>query len=149
MARELVTSVEIDAPPEVVWQIMTDFNRFAQWNPFIRFASGKATQGSQLQVQMRSPNGRGMTFHPVILVAEPGRELRWLGRFLLPGVFDGEHRFYIESLSKERVRFVQSESFSGLLVPFFWRSLNTQTRQGFEEMNSALKLQAEHYSLVG
>jgi hypothetical protein len=91
-----------------------------------------------------------MMFRPVVLVAEAERELRWLGRFLFAGVFagvfDGEHRFQIEPLSDRRVRFVQSEAFFGLLVPFFWRSLDTQTRKGFEEMNQALKLRAEHYS---
>lgn len=148
LARELITSVEIDAPPQVVWQILTDFDRFPQWNPFIRSVSGEAKQGEQLQVQIQSPSGNGMTFAPVVLVADPGRELCWLGRFLLPGIFDGEHYFYIKSLSKHRVKFVQSESFSGLLVPFFWRSLDTQTRQGFEQMNCALKLRAEHFSML-
>lgn len=87
-----------------------------------------------------------MMFRPVVLVAEAERELRWLGRFLFAGVFDGEHRFQIEPLSDRRVRFMHSEALSGLLVPFFWRSLDTQTRKGFEEMNQALKLRAEHYS---
>ena len=73
-----------------------------------------------------------MTFHPVVLVAELERELRWLGRLFVPGLFDGEHRFLIEPLSEHRVRFVHSEVFSGLLLPLLWRSLDTQTRQGFE-----------------
>ncbi len=32
------------------------------------------------------------TFRPTVLVAEPNRELRWLGRLFMPGPFDGEHR---------------------------------------------------------
>jgi hypothetical protein len=44
---------------------------------------------------------------------------------------------------ENRTRFVHREVFSGLLVPFLWNSLNKQTRQGFEEMNRALKMQVE------
>lgn len=143
MSRKLITSIEINASPNAVWQVLTDFSRFPQWNPFIRSISGEVTQGAQLHVQVQPPDGDGMTFHPKVLVAEPGHELRWLGRFLLPGIFDGEHCFQIEPLSEHRVRFVHSEVFSGLLVPLLWSSLDIKTRQGFEEMNQALKLQAE------
>jgi hypothetical protein len=146
MARQLITSIEIDAPPNIVWDVLTDFTRFDQWNPFIHSVNGEATRGAQLQVQLHPPGGDGMKFRPVVLVAEAERELRWLGRFLFPGVFDGEHSFQIVPLSDRQVRFVHSEVFSGLLVPFFWRSLDTQTREGFEAMNRALKLRAEHYS---
>lgn len=38
-----------------------------------------------------------MTFHPVVLVAVQERELRWLGRLLIPGLFDGEHTFQLDS----------------------------------------------------
>jgi hypothetical protein len=146
MARQIFTSIEIDATPNVVWEVLTDFKRFDQWNPFIRSVTGEAIRGTQLQVQIHPPDGDGMVFRPVVLVAEAERELRWLGRFLFAGVFDGEHSFQIEPLSAHRVRFMHSEAFSGLLVPFFWRSLDTQTRKGFEEMNQALKSRAENYS---
>jgi len=84
-----------------------------------------------------------MTFRPEVLKAEPNRELRWLGHLLVPGLFDGEHIFTIEPLDANRVRFVQHEIFTGLLVPLLARGLNTETLRGFEEMNHALKMQAE------
>ena len=86
----------------------------------------------------------GMTFKPTVLSIEPGRELRWIGRLLMPGLFDGEHAFTIEPLDVERVRFIQSEKFTGLLVflgTFMGVFRNTQT--GFEEMNQALKERSE------
>jgi hypothetical protein len=119
MARQIFTSIEIDAPPNIVWEVLTDFKHFDQWNPFIRSVTGEATRGTQLQVQIHPPDGDSMMFRPVVLVAEAERELRWLGRFLFAGVFDGEHCFQIEPLSDRRVRFMHSEAFSGLLVPFF------------------------------
>ncbi len=77
-----------------------------------------------------------------MLVAQPTRELRWLGRLLVPGLFDGEHSFQLEPLPGGRTHFVQRERFSGILVRPLGRTL-AKTRLGFEQMNSALKSEAE------
>lgn len=143
MAKEIITNIQINAPSGTVWQVLTDFSRYSQWNPFIRSIQGEARQGGTLEVSIQPPGGNGMTFRPVILDLQPGRELRWRGRLLLPGIFDGEHQFQIEPLGENHTRFVHREVFSGLLVPFLWSSLDKQTRQGFEEMNRALKMQIE------
>ena len=141
--KELHAEIEIDAPAERVWHLLTDFASYPQWNPFIRSIRGQLIRGEGLEVRIEPPGGRGMTFKPKVLNAEDNRELRWLGHLLVPGLFDGEHSFTIESLAKNRVRFVQREAFKGLLVPLFARSLETNTQRGFEEMNRALKERAE------
>ena len=44
---------------------------------------------------MQPPGGRGATLRPTVLEADPGRQLRWLGQLLLPGLFDGDHSFTV------------------------------------------------------
>ncbi len=141
--KELYSEIEIQASAERVWQLLTDFVSFPQWNPFIRRASGEIKPGGRLEVTIQPSGAQGMTFKPTVLAAEPNRELRWLGRVVLPGIFDGEHSFVIESLGANRVRFIQREIFNGLLVPLMARGLETDTQRGFEEMNQALKARAE------
>jgi hypothetical protein len=141
--KDLHSEIEIDAPAERVWHLLTDFASYPQWNLFIHSIRGQPIRGEGLEVRIEPPGGRGMTFKPKVLNAEDNRELRWLGHLLVPGLFDGEHSFTIESLAKNRVRFVQREAFKGLLVPLFARSLETNTQRGFEEMNRALKERAE------
>lgn len=141
--RTLVTEIEIDAPAGRVWQILTDFARYPEWNPFIPHAEGEVREGARLSVRIAPPGGTAMTFRPRLQRVVMERELRWLGRLLLPGIFDGAHVFEIEPLTDARVRFVQFEHFRGVLVPLFWRSLDTQTRAGFTAMNEALKARAE------
>jgi hypothetical protein len=141
--RELNTHIEINAPAQRVWQILTDFESYSRWNPFIRSLSGEPKEGSRLKVFIQAPGSRGMTFKPVVLKAEPSKELRWLGRLFVPGLFDGEHRFVIEPTGGSRVIFTQSEKFKGLLVPLLWKSLDKNTREGFNQMNEALKRLAE------
>ena len=141
--KEIVTEIEIAASAERVWDILTSFEQYSNWNPFIQKIDGKAEAGERLTVSIVPPGAKGMTFKPTLTRAVPGQELRWLGRFLLPGLFDGEHRFEIHPLTEKSVRFVQRENFGGLLVPLLWKSLGTQTRQGFNDMNTALKHRAE------
>jgi hypothetical protein len=141
--HQLQTEIEIQAAPDRVWRILTDFAAYPEWNPFIRFVRGVPQQGTRLEVRIQPSGTKGMTFRPSVLVADAGRELRWCGRLLLPGVFDGEHCFLIEVISGEKVRFQQSEQFSGVLVPIFRASLDRDTKRGFEEMNLALKALAE------
>ena len=41
MHHELHTEIDIDATPEVVWQVLTDLDRWADWNPFITSSVGQ------------------------------------------------------------------------------------------------------------
>jgi hypothetical protein len=144
--KQLHSEIEIKASAERVWQVLTNFAAFPQWNPFIRMASGEIRSGQRLEVHMQSSGARPMTFRPKVLKVEPNRELRWRGQLWIGGLFDGEHIFTIENIAPGRVRFVQREQFSGVLVPLLARSLDRDTKRGFEEMNQALKSQAEKTS---
>jgi hypothetical protein len=142
--KELRSEIDIQAPAEKVWQVLTDFASFPQWNPFIRRATGEVRVGAHLDVYIQPSGASGSGFKPTVLKVEPNRELRWLGQLLMPGLFDGEHVFLIEPLEEKRVRFVQREVFNGMLVPLLARSLDTNTRRGFDEMNQALKMRVEN-----
>ena len=141
--KELHSEIEIAARPERVWGILTDFASYPRWNPFIRHISGELEVGERLEVRLEPPDSRGITLRPTVLSAEPNRQLRWLGHLLVPGLFDGEHTLATELLDENRVRFVQHEAFKGVLVSLLARSLDNNTLRGFEEMNVALKEQAE------
>jgi hypothetical protein len=85
-----------------------------------------------------------MAFTPEVLTCEPEREFRWKGKFLVSGVFDGEHAFIISQISSSSCRFVHEETFSGVLVPLLMRGrMRTGTVAGFHAMNRAIKSRAE------
>ncbi len=136
--ENLRAEVEIDGTPEQVWETLTAFDAFGSWNPFIVAVEGEPVLGAKLKVRLAPPGGRGITMHPTVTDLEPGRVFAWLGRLGIAGVFDGAHRFELEPLPDGRTRFVQSEHFSGALVPLFRRSLRRHTLRGFVLMNEAL-----------
>jgi uncharacterized protein YndB with AHSA1/START domain len=76
MAKRLRTEIEVDADPERVWQVLTDFGAYAEWNPFMTQASGTAAVGERLTIRMEPEVGRAMTFRPTVLEAAPERRLR-------------------------------------------------------------------------
>jgi hypothetical protein len=87
--RLVETVIDIHASTARVWSILTDFSAYSTWNPFITAAEGEARSGVRLRITIAPPGRRRMTFRPVVPVAVPKQELRWLGRLLLPGLFDG------------------------------------------------------------
>jgi hypothetical protein len=139
----LHTEIEINASAEQVWAVLTDFPAYPEWNPFITSIEGHARHGERLSITIQPNEQKTMRFAPVVLSANVGRDLRWLGRFIAPGLFDGEHRFLIEPIDDGKVRLQHTEKFGGLLVLFLRRSLERDTRRGFERMNRALKERVE------
>jgi hypothetical protein len=139
---ELRTEIEIAAAPSAVWNVLIDFPRFRDWNPFIPSISGEVRVGARLEVLIASPSGREMTFRPKVLTLVPEQELRWRGHFLFRGLFDGEHFFRLVELGPGRTRFVHGENFSGILLRPM-TGLLTDTARGFVFMNQALKRRVE------
>ena len=135
--RTIETTIDIEAPPDAVWAVLTDFAAYPDWNPFMVSIAGDLETGAKLAVTMQNPGGRPTTFRPEVLRADEHR-LRWIGKVLLRGVFDGAHELRVD-VTPTGSRFVQREEFSGVLVPLFWRTLTTKTRAGFVAMNEALR----------
>jgi hypothetical protein len=140
--RQLSHTIEIAASPAEVWAVVSDTTSFPTWNPFIRKLEGELRTGARLSVTIEPPGRRSTNFRPTVLAAEPARELRWRGRVLIPGIFDGEHRFLLEPIASGGTRFTQSERFSGILVRLFSGNLDS-TELGFKQMNEAVKARAE------
>jgi hypothetical protein len=139
---ELRTEVQIARPPERVWEVLTDFSKYHEWNPFITNITGNLSAGSRLEVTLSPPEGREMTVRPTVTVSNGPNELRWLGHLWFKGLFDGEHFFQCHGLDSGHTRFVHGENFQGVLVRFVGHTL-TRVARGFVYMNQALKKRVE------
>ena len=136
--NEIRTEIEIEGTAQEVWDTLTDFESYSEWNTGFVKAAGRAKLGETLDITFSQKAGKTMDIHPTVLVAEPGRELRWLGRLLMPGIFDGEHRFEIHGTEPGRVTFVQAEQFRGVLVPFVRSMIEGNTLSMLQRVNADL-----------
>lgn len=135
-------TIDLAAPVDAVWKVLTDIESYSDWNPFLSIDRTPAAIGDRLLVTVR-PGRRTMTFRPTVTAFRPEREMSWVGRFLVRGLADGTHTFALSPLPNGDTRFSQREVFRGLLVPFLGAVLR-DTDAGFAAMNTALaaRLQA-------
>ena len=140
--RSIQADIEIAAPVETVWAEITAVASYVEWNPFITKFDGELTVGARPEVQIAPPRARSMTFRPTITEVSEGERVEWVGRVLMPGMFDGRHSFRLEAIADGRTRLTQAEQFSGVLVALTGGML-ARTQAGFEAMNEALRVRAE------
>jgi hypothetical protein len=122
---------------EAVWAELTNTKAFPTWNPFIQSLTGSLEVGARLEVRIAPPGGKPMTFRPTVTAVEANHRLEWLGRLVLPGVFDGRHSFTLSPVAGG-TRLTQAETFTGILV-LLTASTLAKTEEGFRTMNEALR----------
>lgn len=142
MATKIHTSININATPQQVWDVLMNFKEYPQWNPFIQSITGIPKVGHTIKVNLTD-----MTFTPLILKQQQYKELRWKGQLWLKGIFDGEHYFILSPNEQGGTLFEHGEIFSGLLVALVKNKVIPNTTQGFKTMNEALKQRVENLNL--
>lgn len=138
MQKTITTEININAKTSDVWNVLMDFTKYPEWNPFVTRIKGVPTVGEHLDIQLP-----GMKFKPIILRNDENEIFQWKGKLLFKGLFDGTHSFRLEESTDGSTTFIHSEDFEGLLVSLFSKKLDIDTRQGFIAMNEALKKRVE------
>ena len=144
--KMIFSSININATPQQVWAVLTDFAKYGEWNPFVRTFTGTPVVGEKVSITLHQPGGKPMTFTPTILQYNKYKELKWLGSLLMPYLFDGEHTFKLMDNGDGSTTLQQYEHFRGILVPFLAKMLDQQSLEGFRQMNEALKKRVEMIS---
>jgi hypothetical protein len=137
MSKIITSHLTLSASVEDVWETLIDLDGYRTWNPFITSGAGTVGVGERLELKIQLPGGRALAFKPWITAVEPHHYLEWLGHLGLPGIFDGRHSFRLTPRTAGRTLVQQSETFTGVLIPFAGPVL-ARTQAGFEAMNAAL-----------
>lgn len=144
MFRFLIRSdaVEIEAPIERVWEVLTDFGRYGEWNPF--------TTRVETDTEVGSPVDLYVTLGPLKLwqrerieVVDPPRLLVWSNRMGHSALLSARREQRLEALSATRCRYLTTDAFTGLLTPVVVLFFGWLVRNGFNTMAAALKERAE------
>lgn len=141
------TEIKIKSNPHRIWEILTNFGDYQNWNPFITKIRGKAIMNADLEISIRTSSGKNRIYHPTITKFEPFRELRWKGKSSIPSMFDGERIFMLEE-DTDQVNFIHKEIFSGFGTLFVGKKFELDLKNNFNQMNNALKEKAESEQLT-
>ena len=141
LTRVLDTHVDIDAPPQRVWEVLLDFPAWKDWNQFIPSVNGILEVGARLSIKVVPPGRKPMEFRPEVFVVRPFEEILWGGSFLWI-VYRGDHSIILEPRPGGGTRFRQRERFRGPMV-LFMGSMIKATEEGYHQMNQSLKQRVE------
>jgi hypothetical protein len=128
--------IQVSAPPEVVWEVLTDFGRWPEWNPEVKSMSfeGPLAPGSMF----RWKAGPG-TIVSTLEELDPPRYVRWRGRTMSIAAM---HEWRLEP--RDGGTHVETEeSFSGLIARLLRRSLQKQLDGALEQGLEHLKRESE------
>ncbi|HJT83092.1 MAG TPA: SRPBCC domain-containing protein [Nitrososphaeraceae archaeon] len=142
--KDLTTEIEINSSPQAVWDILTDFSNYPQWNPILTKVVGQLLIDNKLEIHITTIGGKSRIYHPKITKIVPNQELRWTGKFFLPQIFSGERIFLIEKVFNDKIKFVNKEIFSGIGIKLAPQKMENDILLSFKKMNEALKKTAEH-----
>ena len=133
------TEIDIDAPREIVWQVLTAIDRWPSWNPAVGSASleGALEEGSEF----RWKAGPG-TIVSKLEVVEAPRRLAWSGRSM------GIKAFHVHTLDERNGQTVvrTEESYEGLIARLFSGRLRKMLDRALKEGLQHLKTEAERQS---
>jgi uncharacterized protein YndB with AHSA1/START domain len=133
--------VEISAEPELVWDVLTAFERWPTWNPDVTSVSmhGDVAVGSEF----RWKAGLG-TITSTIQEVDPPRRITWTGRAL--GI-RAVHVWWLEP-SDGATTVLTEESYQGLVARLFRRplqkALDRALDNGLRFLKGEVERQAEH-----
>ncbi len=141
--REIRTEIEIAASPLKVWDILTDLDKWKEWNPIVNQASGNPTLGSKISITMSGKDGKDANnYTPLIIKFEESKSFHWRAEMMASFLFTNERIIELEETDLG-TRLIQIETFSGLLVSLFWGKMEKHVPAMLKSMNEALKELAE------
>ena len=79
-SKTVVNEVTVDASAATVWGILTDFNRYGDWNPVVTSISGERRLGAELDLALQRPGADVEELRPEIVIWRPERKFRWMSR---------------------------------------------------------------------
>ena len=140
--REFEVSIDISAPIDHVWDALTDIDKYGSWNPIVSKVEGVLEVGKQLHHTLIKPNGRLVSFSPVIESVNTGRGFTLSKSLIHPKLIHLVHHFELVDKSRTSTMFSQRWQCTGFIVPLLWGKL-MQRFKHFEKFNSAIKKRIE------
>lgn len=141
---EIEKVIEIEASAEKIYDILTDFKYYGEWNPLVRKVSGRPIVGQKLNIVITMDGESTQKMETEVVVNDRNRHLRWVGIFFFTWLFRGEHFFMIEPQnSSHTCIFRHGEKLTGILVPLLRWFYGEKLPRAYANMNSAIKMRAE------
>jgi hypothetical protein len=134
--------IGIQAPPEVIWEVVHDLALWHEWNPTYPRAEGEVRIGNVLTLDLALPGQPKQEIKARVLDWVPNEQLHWELR-MMGGLIKTLRYIEIAPLAETGCVVDNGELFGGLMGPSLGKRMRGPVRRGFLAMNEALKARAE------
>lgn len=135
--------VEVDAPAEVVWSVLTDFDRYGEWNPFISRCRADLTVGAPIDMTVQQLAPRPIRMREWIRGVTPGREFTYSMKPIPLGALRSKRTHTLISSAGDRTRYESRFELDGWLAPLVGLLFGRGFQRGFPAMTTAVAREAE------
>jgi len=134
--------IEIDAPPELVWDFIADFQGWDAWNPLYIRTRGRAIEGEKLNFTVSLEGMKPRAGSAQVTCVRPGELLEYQVS-TMAGLVKAQRFVAVEELSPTRCAVANGEIMAGPVGKLIARSVGSKVGKGLEGMNRALRQIAE------
>jgi hypothetical protein len=136
-------SLDIDAPSELVWEVITDLPRYGEWNPFVIGCKSSLVEGDPIDMRVQIFRQFAQPQREYIKSHVPGEKLCY-GLPPQPLSSLTSMRCHeVEPLGEGRCRYRSHFELSGWLAPVVKTLGGGPLGRGFAGMTAAIKQRAE------
>lgn len=138
-------TVEIEAPARVVWAVLTDMPRYAEWNPFCVRAVSTLEMGAAVDMTLVNYAVPG-TLVPnceYICAFEPERMISWEMVYSDFWPYPARRDQVIEPTGEASCRYFSTDAFLGANGIHVFRFAGPWVKRAFDDSALALKARAE------
>jgi hypothetical protein len=143
MALVIEHDLPVDAPPDLIWEVVTDLARYPEWNPFVVACASTLAVGDPIAMRVRLFGRWAQPQRERILEHERGRRLCYgLPRSRI-GALVSRRSHEVFARSDSRTRYVSRFELGGWLAPLVAMLLGNRLRAGFAAMSAGIAARAE------
>lgn len=134
--------IEIGAPAEAVWAVLSDLAGWADWNPVYSPPACVPRVGEAISATVTMPGGPAQPFTAEICAWEPNRRFSWHSS-VMDGQMTMTRYMEIDPAGANSCTFVNGEAFGGAMGPTIMKDMVGGIQDGFRLMSEALKKAVE------
>ena len=136
MPALLQAAIDVRASASRVWDILSQLDRYHEWNPFVIEASGELRRGEHLDLLLAPPDLPDYKLRSKVLEAEV------VGRICIQCDRTTDHSIVLEP-TPSGVHVVQVQRHQADAAEVLRSPIRSRVQLGLDMMNAALKARAE------